>query len=228
MSKQNCPSCWAEITIFPWIVSYVCNYCNTILLFQNSILSWTWEKSEIIPFPTTLKVNWIFYAIKKSESNSLIKNIPVMYLSEQDFSNKWSKDFLAKFYVYWNIRYIWNSIYNKFFLRILDDNIWLDKNKSLIAEEDEWQIKLFYVEKLEDKWFFDELYNSSNVYKNWFFIQEKWVQNIEWFSWWINFNILNVKESKYLNLVWYKSWDWVKNFLVEKYTNWEILYWEGI
>ena len=221
----SCPSCWAKVNIVPGIVSYVCPYCNTISLFERETLTSTWEKSEIVPFPTTFKYWQNMFAISSSNSNDEILWQKVEYVSEKEFNDKKINDYLIKFYVYGHIRYITDSsFFDKFLLRILDTKMDIDKNKKLIAEEDEGQIKLYYLEKLEDKWFFDRLFGSENVNEEDFFIQEKWIQKIEGFTWWIDFNILQVKESRYLNLV----WPWPKNYLVEDYWNEEILFWEWI
>ncbi len=222
---MNCPSCWAKIEIIPWITNYVCPYCGTISLFEHDVLQSTWEKSEIIPFPTTFEYGKTYFAIKSKDSNDTINWKQVDWLSEKEFSDQKLSDYLVKVYIFWHIRNHseW-SIYDKFFLRILDDKLELDRAKNLISEEDEWQIKLYYVDTLEDKWFFEELFNTNEPYKNGLFIQEKWIQTIEWFEWWIPFDVLNAKQSKYLNLV--KKW-W-KNILIENYLNWNVLYWEWI
>jgi len=222
---MHCPSCGNKIEIFPWITNYVCPYCWTISLFKHDILKDTWEKSEIIPFPTTFEYWKTYFAISSKDSNDIINWKQVDWFNEKEFNDKKLNDYLVKVYVFWHIRYHseW-SIYDKFFLRILDDKLKLDKNKNLIVEEDEWQIKLYYIDTLEDKWFFEEIFNTKEVNKNWLFIQEKWIQEIEWFEWWIPFDILNIKESKYLNLV--KKW-W-KNILIENFWNWSILYWEWL
>jgi len=225
MQQLTCPSCWAKIDIVPWIVSYVCPYCNTILLFERQELKSTWEKSEIVPFPTTLKYWQTVFAVKNNDSNDQILWKKVGYFSEEEFNDKKLSNYLAKFYVYGHVRYITdNSFYDKFFLRVLDSKLDIKKDKDLIAEEDEWQIKLYYLEKLEDKWFFEKLFNTDKVNEEGFFIQEKWIQNIEWFEWWLPFEITWVKNSKYLNLV----WPWPKNYLVENLWNWEILFWEWL
>jgi len=225
MKQLTCPSCWAKINIVPGIISYVCSYCNTISLFERQTLTSTWEKSEIISFPTTIEYGKTIFAVKNNNSNDEIIWQKVEYFSEKEFNDKNLKDYLVKFYVYWHIRYTTDtSFFDKFFLRILDTELKLDKNKDIIAEEDEGQIKLYYAEKLEDKWFFEKLFNSNKVNEEGFFIQEKWIQNIEWFEWWLPFEITWVKTSKYLNLV----WPWPKNYLIENYGNWEILFGEGI
>jgi len=225
MQQLTCPSCWAKVDVVPWIINYVCSYCNTILLFERQELKSTWEKSEIVPFPTTLRYWQTIFAVKNNESNDEILWKKVEYLSEKEFNEKNLKDYLAKFYVYGHIRYITDtSFYDKFFLRVLDSKININKNKDLIAEEDEGQIKLYYLDKLEDKWFFDKLFNSNKVNEEGFFIQEKWIQNIEWFEGWLPFEVTWIKTSKYLNLV----WPGPKNYLVENYWNWIILFWEWL
>jgi DNA-directed RNA polymerase subunit RPC12/RpoP len=221
MKNYNCPSCWAKVDIYPGIITYVCPYCNTILFFEQDELKGTGEKSQIVPFPTTLKTWEVFFTVKSKKSNDEIAGQKVEYLSEKEFNEKLIKTYLAKFYVAGHIRYLTeNSMYDKFILRILDDTLDLYKNKNLIAEEDEWQIKLYYLEKFEDERFFDEIYNYKGVNKNGYFIQEKWEQKIEWFEWSFQFDILWIKTSKYLNLV----WPGPKNFLIEKYNNWKILF----
>jgi len=222
---MNCPSCGAKIDIVPWIITYTCPYCNTISFFDKEELKNTWEKSEIIPFPTTFDYWKTYFAIKNKTSNDIINWKKVTYLSEEEFSKLSKKEFLAKFYVFWHIRYTTDtSFYDKFFLRILDDNLKLDRNKNLIVEEDEWQIKLYYIDKVEDKWFFDEMFKWPNISKDGYFIQEKWVQKIEWFVWWIPFDFVGVKENRYLNLV----WSWGKNYLLENYNKGEILFAEWL
>lgn len=222
---MNCPSCGAKIEFVPWMLTYACPYCGTISFFEKDILKETWQKSEIVPFPTTFEYWKNYFAVSSNDSNDKVWKYLVDWLSEKEFSDKKLNDYLLKVYVFGHIRYTneW-SFYDKFFLRILDDKLKLDRNKNLIAEEDEWQIKLFYVEVLEDNWLFDDLFNFNWPYKDGFFIQEKWMQNIEWFEWWMPFNILNVKQSKYLNLV--KKW-W-NNILIENYWNGNILFGEGI
>jgi len=222
---MNCPSCGSEIKIVPWITNYVCPYCGTISLFERDILKSTWEKSEIIPFPTTFEYGKIYFAVKSKDSNDMLWKYSVDWLNEKELNDKKIEEYLLKIYIFGHIRYhSEGSIYDKFFLRILSDKLELDRNKNLIAEEDEWQIKLYYIETLEDKWFFEELFNTNEPYKNGLFIQEKWIQEVEWFEWWIPFDVLNVKQSKYLNLV--KKW-W-NNILIENYWNGNILFGEGI
>ena len=80
------------------------------------------------------------------------------------------------------------------------------------------------METLDDEWFFDEIYNYEWINKNGYFIQEKWEQTIEWFSWWIPFDIVWVKKSKYLNLV----WPGPRNYLVEKYGEGKIIFGEWL
>ncbi len=223
---KNCPSCGAKIQIVPGIITYVCPYCNTILTFQQEELATTGGKSQIIPFPTTFKVNEIFYAIKDSSSNDEIAWIKVKWLSEKEYTQLKPKSYIGKFQVIWQIRYnTENALYDKFFLRILDDKTWLDKNKILLAEEDEWQILLYYVENVEDKWTFDKFYNLKNPVINWFFIQEVWVQQVEGFNWAIPLtNILWVKASKYVNMI----SPGIKKIVMEKYDNGAFLYAEQV
>ena len=221
---MNCPSCWAKIDIEPWMVNYVCPYCKNVLMFEHEKLETTWEKSEIVPYPTTFEYWKIFYVIEEKNSNDIMLWKNVEYISEKDFNDKKLTKFLTKFYVYGQIRYVNEaSMYNKFFLRILDDKIWLDKNKKLFAEEDEGQIKLYYLDIVEKDGSFDKIFSSDKEFVDWFFVQEKWIQNIEWFLWWFDFEIINVKQTRYLNLI----WNWWKNILLEEYPN-NILYGEGI
>ena len=218
---MNCPSCWAKIEIEPWIVSYVCPYCKTISLFEHETLVSTGEKSEVTPFPTTLKYGKTFYVVKEKDSNNKIKWKNVEYLSEQEFSSK-KTSYLLKFYVYAHIRYrSENGIYDKFFLRILDDELGLDRWKDLFIEEDEGQLKAYYLDFVEKDGTFDKIYNSNDAYVNWFFVQEKWIQQIEGFEWSFKFNIVWVKQTKYLNLI--NNW----NFLLEEYPD-KILFWKGV
>ena len=225
LKEATCPSCGAKIKLYPGIISYVCEYCNTILFFENEEIKASNEKSVIVPFPTTLEEGKIYFSVGNKDSNDEIGWYKVEYLSEEEFTKQRQKNYLAKFYVWGMVRYVTeNSFYNKFFLRVLDSKINLDKEKTLIAEEDEWQIKLYYLEDVEDEWFFEELYSTNEVNRKWFFIQEKWEQTIEWFSGWIPFDIVWVKKSKYLNLV----WPGPKNYLVEKYGAGKVIFGAGL
>ncbi len=222
---MNCPSCGAKVEFVPWMLTYACPYCGTISFFEKDVLKETWEKTEIVPFPTTFEYWKNYFAVKSNDNNDKIVWKQVDWLSEKEYNNKKLDSYLVKVYVFWHIRYTneW-SFYDKFFLRVLDDKLSLDRNRNLLAEEDEGQIKLYYAEKETADGTFDEIFDYNWPYKNWFFIQEKWIQQIEWFEWSFPIDILWIKTSKYLNLV----WTWWKNILLEKYDNWNILYCEGL
>ena len=222
---MNCPSCGAKVEFVPWMLTYACPYCGTISFFEKDVLKETWEKTEIVPFPTTFEYWKNYFAVKSNDNNDTIVWKQVDWLSEKEYNDKKLDSYLVKVYVFWHIRYTneW-SFYDKFFLRVLDDKLSLDRNRNLLAEEDEGQIKLYYAEKETADGTFDEIFDYNWPYKNWFFIQEKWIQQIEWFEWSFPIDILWIKTSKYLNLV----WTWWKNILLEKYDNWNILYCEGL
>ena len=203
MKQITCPSCWAKLDISPGIVAYVCEYCKTILLIDKEEITATDSKSNIIPFPTKLSYWKVFFIINSENSSSSLSNYWVDYISEQEFNKKKYSDYLAKIYVSGHIRYLTDtSFYDKFFIRVLDTNLDFLKNQSkLFVEEDEGQLKLYKYDFASADGTFDKIYNFSGLYTDWYFIQEKWQQNIEGFEGGFDFDIVGIKKSKYLNLV---------------------------
>lgn len=109
---------------------------------------------------------------------------------------------MAKLYVYGQIRYTNDGwFWDDFFVRIIDDKIWLDKSKEYIIWENEWLINLYCIKKIHTD-------VPQNIFEmsvwntwNWYFIQEIWKTNIEWFNWSFPFFISINDNSKYINLL---------------------------
>lgn len=201
----NCPSCWSNLEIIPWLLSTVCKYCKTISMIERDHLVSTWEKSLIMPFPTVFWVGAYFYAILDETSNDKINWKKVTYISEQDFNKQNLKDYLLKIYVYGQIRYIndwW--FFDDFFVRIIDDKFWFDKNKEYILGENWWIINLYIIQKIYT-WVNESIFDSK-TWTTWnnYFVQEVWNTQIEWFEWSFPFCVGVKDNNKYINLL--KDW----------------------
>jgi len=213
----TCPSCWAHYKIEPWMLSVVCKYCNTIIKIERNEVVATWEKSIILPFPTTFEVGKYFYAVKDKTSNDKLFWENVAYLSDEEFYKKNLKDFLIKIYVYGQIRYTNDGgFWDDWFVRIVKTTKNIDTNKEFVIKENEWIISMQYITDIKEKNYSDVLDKSVWTSYNWYFIQEKWIAKIEWFKWDFPFYIDSNKNSKYSILVW-------ENEIIEYKTIWENL-----
>lgn len=185
-----------------WLLSIVCNYCNTISFVQRETLVTTGSKSFIIPFPTVFEVWKVFYAVQNNSSNDKIWNKNVEYISQQEFTNSSSKEFLIKLFVYWQMRYSNDAgFWDDFFVRIVDSTIEFNKNIDYVIWENEWLINLYsFKRKEQTSW--DDIFNRTVwTIWNWYFIQEVWDMDFEWFSWSFPFLATDSKSIKYINLL---------------------------
>jgi len=197
--QQNCPSCGAPLKIIPGAIEIVCPYCNTILLIQRWIIENTWEKSILIPFPTTFKIWEYFFAIEDNTSNDEIFWKKVKRLTEKEIRENNITNYITKIYVYWHISVQNNAwIWDKWFVNIID---WQSKGK-IMLEEDEWLITAYerkHIKQNDD--FFNQLYekfyNQNIMSDNWFFLNEVWQAQINWFEWQYEF-IIWKKYLKYI------------------------------
>lgn len=201
----TCPSCWASLEVSVWLISTVCKYCNTISMIQRDSLVSTSEKSFIMPFPTIFEVGKYFFAVNDINSNDKIWNKNVAYISEKEYNETNKQEYLAKFYVYGQIRYTndwW--FWDDFFVRIIDDKFNLDKNKEYILWENEGLINLYFIKKIHTD-ISQNIFNSNIWWtRNSFFVQENWTTNIEWFNWSFPFLVSIKDNSKYIILL--KDW----------------------
>jgi len=206
MNKINmeitCPSCWAKHTIQPGMLSVVCEYCNAIIKIERKQVVETWEKSLILPFPTTFEAWKYFYVIKDNNSNDKLFSKNVSYISDKELYERKFKDFLMKIYVFWQIRYTNDGgFWDDWFVKIIESKQHIDKNKDFVIKEDEWLINMQYITDIKKSKNHEIFSKSAWLSYNWYFIQEIWTASIEWFKWDFPFYISNQNDSKYVILV---------------------------
>lgn len=211
--QQPCVSCGAQLDIEAGDVSVVCKYCDTILLVERGVLTDSGQKSQIMSFPTMFEIGKNFFAVLSSESNDKIWWVWVDYFAEEDFRKSWKKVHLVKLYVSGQIRYTNDWWFWDDWVVLISDlkanNLGIDKAKQLILQEDEWIISIFELEwsgyDEKSKKDFTEI-NSFDLWKNWnwYFIQEKWVANVEWIKWNFPFFISNPKKVEYIDM--FQKW----------------------
>lgn len=198
----KCPSCWASLELSVWLLSTVCQYCNTISLIERDTLVSTGEKSFIMPFPTVFEVGKYFYAVADSTSNDVISGKKVLYMSEQEYSESKREDFLAKLYVYGQIRYTNDGgFWDDFFVRVIDDKLSLDKNREYILWENEGLITLYTIKTIHTDVPQNVFEISPGNTWNGFFVQESGTTTIEWFHGSFPFLVSVKDSSKYVNLL---------------------------
>lgn len=198
----SCPSCWATLDVSVWLISTVCKYCNTISMIERDWLVSTGEKSFIMPFPTVFEVGKYFFAVTDSTSNDVISWKKVLYISEQEYNETKKEEYVAKFYVYGQIRYTndW-GFWDDFFVRVIDDKLSLDKNREYILWENEGLISLYTIKKIHSDVNQNVFDNQVGMSWNGFFVQESGVTTIEWFNGSFPFVVSIKDSSKYITLL---------------------------
>ncbi|MDD5769855.1 MAG: hypothetical protein PHE25_02715 [Candidatus Gracilibacteria bacterium] len=197
----TCPSCGSSLGISVGLVSTVCPYCNTISMIDRNNLVSTGEKSFIMPFPTVFEVGKYFFAISDLTSNDKIGDKKVLYIGEEEYNKNYT-EYLAKFYVYGQVRYTSDGgFFDDFFVRIIDDKFNLDKNKQYILGENEGLINLFFIKKIHTDVPQNVFESSVGGTWNSFFVQENGTTTIEGFNGSFPF-VVSVKDSsKYITLL---------------------------
>lgn len=200
--KLTCQSCWAQVEIQAWMITHICKYCNTISIIEKNVLTNTWEKSIIIPFPSIFEIWKYIYLVNDNYSNDKIREKNVTYLDEKQFYESKSKDYLLKIYIYWQIRYLsdwW--FWDDYFVRVIENKFEMDYQKEYVLSENQWLISLNILNKTYTNVSL-EIFNSW-VWSNWnnYFIQEKWEYKIEWFAWSFPFIVKKSDISKYIVLL---------------------------
>lgn len=187
---MKCPSCWATLEVLPWVVEVVCPYCNTVLLIQKDTIETVWKQSPIVPFPTTFSIWKNFFVIEKDNSNDLLKDMKVIWLSEEDIYKEKINNWLVKVYISWHIRCMNDSwFWEKWFWWVLEDKKWIFDNKEIVIQEDEGLINVFnVVDNLNiDYSKFNEFFNSVGNVIDGYFITESWFCKIDGIEWQFNY-----------------------------------------
>lgn len=198
----TCPSCWARHNIQAGMLSVVCEYCNNIMKIERDEVVETWQKSFILPFPTVFDVWKYFYVIENKKSNDKLFWKNVEYISDKELYERKLKDYIAKLYVYWQIRYTNDGwFWDDWFVRILENKKDIDRNKNFVIKENEWLINIQYISKIQEDINHEIFSKSVWLSYNGYFIQEIWTASIEWFKWDFPFFVDNQDNSKYVDLV---------------------------
>lgn len=199
----TCPACGANHEIKPGMISVVCEYCDTVSKIERDSLVDTWEKSAIMPFPTVFSVGSYFYAIENSNSNDKLFWESVEFLSDKDFYNRWLEDYIAKLYIYWQIRYTnewW--FWDDWFVRIVENKKDIEIQNDLVISEDEGLITVKKIKNIDDTEKYDPIF-SKDIWESvdWYFIQETWIADVEWYKWSFPFIVDDSSKNKYVDLL---------------------------
>ena len=223
MGFITCPSCWNRIEVLPWTVEVVCPYCNTAILIQRDKIETIWKQTAIVPFPTTFEIWKYFYAVEDKNSNDVIWDYKVRWLSEEDKYKFKIEKFIVKVYISGHIRCMNDSgFWDKWFGFVIDDKLSLFENKNVMIQEDEGLIAVFNItdEKI-DNTKFEKLFENVGNVVDWYFVNEAGVCNIEWIEWQFSYPIL-WKQIKYVDILRWKEYNLVEN------TWWNILFFKKI
>ncbi|MBS8121607.1 hypothetical protein [Candidatus Vampirococcus lugosii] len=198
----TCPSCGARHNIQAGMLSVVCEYCNNIMKIERDEVVETGQKSFILPFPTVFDVGKYFYVIENKKSNDKLFGKNVEYISDKELYERKLKDYIAKLYVYGQIRYTNDGgFWDDWFVRILENKKDIDRNKNFVIKENEGLINIQYISKIQEDINHEIFSKSVGLSYNGYFIQEIGTASIEGFKGDFPFFVDNQDNSKYVDLV---------------------------